>query len=207
MTGLAITRPRTGATAAVTATLGLAAVAWIVALREMDGMDMGYATDLGSAVSFAGAWIPMMAAMMLPGAAPAALRVARAGGRTFWFVAAYLASWAAVGIGVYLLYAPHGALAAGAVTVAAGLYELTPLKRRCRELCREDTRSGLGFGAHCIGSSLGLMAMFVALGVMNIAWMVVVTGVVLAQKLLPPRAAIDVPLAFAIVVLGLIVAA
>jgi predicted metal-binding membrane protein len=206
MTGLAIARRRTGATAALTATLGLAAVAWIVALREMDGMDMGYTTDLGSAASFAGAWIPMMAAMMLPGAAPAAARVARAGGRTSWFVAAYLAVWAALGVAVYILYAPHGALAAGAVTIAAGLYELTPLKRRCRELCREDTRSGVGFGVHCIGSSLGLMAMFVALGVMNIAWMVVVTAVVLAQKLLPPRAAIDVPLALAIVAVGLIVA-
>jgi predicted metal-binding membrane protein len=40
---------------------------------------------------------------------------------------------------------------------------------------------------------------------MNIAWMAVVTVVVLAQKLLPPRASIDVPLALAIVVLGLIV--
>jgi predicted metal-binding membrane protein len=203
MTGLAITRRSTGATAALTATLGLAAVAWVVALRQMAGMDMGYATDLGSAASFAGAWIPMMAAMMLPGAAPAALRV---GARVPVFLTAYLAVWAAVGVAVYVLYAPHGALAAGAVTIAAGLYELTPLKRRCRELCREDTRSGLGFGVHCIGSSLGLMAMFVALGVMNIAWMVVVTVVVLAQKLLPLRAAIDVPLALAIVVLGLIVA-
>jgi predicted metal-binding membrane protein len=183
--------------------LALAALAWIVSLHEMSGMDMGYATELGSATTFAAVWIPMMAAMMLPGAAPAALRV---GGRAPVFLAAYLAVWAAVGVAVYLVYAPHGALAAGAVTIAAGLYELTRLKRRCRELCRADTGSGLGFGVHCIGSSVGLMAMFVALGVMNIAWMVVVTVVVLAQKLLPPRAAIDVPLALAIVVLGLIVA-
>jgi predicted metal-binding membrane protein len=205
MTGLTIARPRTGATAALTATLGLAAVAWVVALRQMDGMDMGYSTELGSAASFAAVWIPMTAAMMLPGAAPAALRVARAGGRTPLFVASYLAVWVVTGLAVYVLYAPHGALAAGAVTIAAGLYELTPLKRRCRELCRADTRSGLGFGVFCIGSSVGLMAMFVALGVMNIAWMAVVTVVVLAQKLLPPRASIDVPLALAIVVLGLIV--
>ena len=50
------------------------------------------------------------------------------------------------------------------------------------------------------------MAMFVALGVMSLAWMTVVTVVVLAQKLVPPRASIDVPLALAIVTLGLIVA-
>jgi predicted metal-binding membrane protein len=207
MTGLALTGRRTGATtAALVTTLGLAAVAWVVALRQMDGMDMGYATELGSATSFAGVWIAMMAAMMLPGSAPVTVRRARAEGRVALFVASYLAVWAAVGIAVYAVYGPHSALAAGAVTVAAGLYELTPLKRRCRERCREDTGSGLALGVHCVGASIGLMAMFVALGVMSVAWMVVVAIVVLAQKLLPPRASIDVPLALAIVVLGLIIA-
>jgi predicted metal-binding membrane protein len=188
---------------AAAATVALGAVAWVVALHRMDGMDMGYATELGSAGSFAVAWISMMAAMMLPGAVPAALRHA---GRVPAFVAGYLAVWAAVGVAVYALYRPHGAVAAGAVTVAAGLYELTPLKRDCRRHCREHVRSGLELGVHCVGSSIGLMAMFVALGVMNVAWMAVVAAVVLVQKLLPPRAAIDVPLALAIVALGLIVA-
>jgi predicted metal-binding membrane protein len=195
----------TGRRTALVVTLGLSGVAWIVALREMDGMDMGYATELGSAASFAGVWIAMMAAMMLPGAAPAAVRVARSDGRVTPFLGSYLAVWAAVGVAVYVVYHPHGALAAGAVTVAAGLYELTPLKRRCRERCRED-RSGLEFGVHCVGASIGLMAVFVALGVMSAAWMAVVAVLVAAQKLLPPRASIDVPLALAIVVLGLIVA-
>jgi predicted metal-binding membrane protein len=173
----------------------------------MRGMDMGSATELGPAASFGGAWIAMMAAMMLPGAAPVTLRRARAHGRVARFVAAYLAVWAAVGVAVYAAYIPHGAFAAGAVTVAAGLYELTSLKRRCRERCREETRSGLALGVHCVGASIGLMAMFVALGVMSVAWMVVVAVVVLAQKLFPPSASIDVPVALAIVVLGLIVAA
>jgi predicted metal-binding membrane protein len=204
MTGLVMPGRRTGATTA--ALIGLSAVAWILALRQMDGMDMGYATDLGSAASFAAVWISMMAAMMLPGAAPAAARVARTGGRVQRFVAAYLAVWAAVGVGVYAVYHPHGALAAGALTVAAGLYELTPLKRACRERCRDHLQSGLEFGLHCVGSSIGLMAVFVALGVMSVAWMAVVAAVALAQKLLPPRASIDVPVALAIVALGLIVA-
>jgi predicted metal-binding membrane protein len=198
MSGLVLTGRRSGA---VAATLGLAAVSWVVALRAMDGMDMGYATELGPATSFAGIWVAMMAAMMLPGAAPAAVRVPRVAP----FVATYLAVWAAVGLAVYAVYQPHGALAAGAVTVAAGLYELTPFKRRCRERCRED-RSGLAFGVHCVGASLGLMAMFVALGVMNVAWMAVVAVLVALQKLLPPRLRIDVPLALAIVALGLFVA-
>jgi predicted metal-binding membrane protein len=184
------------------ALLGLAAVAWLIALRDMDGMDMGYATELGSATSFVLAWTAMMAAMMLPGSVPVIVRHRRVAG----FVAAYLAVWVAVGVAVYLVYVPHGALAAGAVTIAAGLYELTPLKRRCRERCRTETGSGLALGVHCVGSSLGLMAMFVALGVMSVAWMLVVAAVVVAQKLLPPSASIDVPLALAIVALGLIVA-
>jgi predicted metal-binding membrane protein len=144
-----------------------------------------------------------MAAMMLPGTVPVTVRRARG---IAPFVAAYLAVWTVVGVAVYLVYAPHGALAAGLVVIAAGLYELTPLKRRCRERCREETGSGLVLGIHCVGASLGLMAMFVALGVMNVAWMLVVAAVVLAQKLLPPRAAIDVPIALAIIAIGLNVA-
>jgi predicted metal-binding membrane protein len=188
-------------TRAPLAVLGLAAAAWLIALRAMDGMDMGSATELGPAGSFAIAWIAMMAAMMLPGAVPAASRAARVAP----FLATYLAVWAAVGAAVYAAYEPHGALAAGAETVVAGLYELTPLKRRCRERCRED-RSGLAFGVHCVGASIGLMAMFVALGVMSVAWMAIVAALVAAQKLLPPKASFDVPLALAIVGLGLIVA-
>jgi NAD(P)-dependent dehydrogenase (short-subunit alcohol dehydrogenase family) len=52
--------------AALAATLGLAAAAWVVAVRQMDGMDMGVATELGSLAFFVAAWVPMMAAMMLP---------------------------------------------------------------------------------------------------------------------------------------------
>jgi predicted metal-binding membrane protein len=50
--------------------------------------------------------------------------------------------------------------------------------------------------------SIGLMLMLLALGVMSITWMAVIAVIVTAQKLLPVRAAIDVPLALAIVALG-----
>ena len=60
--------------------------------------------------------------------------------------------------------------------------------------CRETARSGFGFGLCCMGSSAGLMAMLVALGVMSIGWMAVIAVLVTAQKLLPARAALDVPL-------------
>ena len=94
-------------------------------------------------------------------------------------------------------------MAAGAVTVAAGLYELTPLKRHFRRRCRDNVRSGFGFGLCCAGSSVGLMVMLVALGVMSVTWMFVIAVLVLAQKLLPAKAAVDVPLALAIIGLGI----
>ena len=47
--------------------------------------------------------------------------------------------------------------------------------------------------------------MLIALGVMSVAWMSVVAVLVFGQKLLPPRAAIDIPLALAIVGLGIVI--
>jgi len=49
------------------------------------------------------------------------------------------------------------------------------------------------------------MLMMVALGVMSVTWMAVAAGVVVAQKLLPSRASIDVPVAIAIAALGIAV--
>lgn len=204
----ALTSAGTGATAALTATLGLAAAAWVVTVRQMDGMDMGVATRLGSFAFFAAVWVPMMAAMMLPGAAPAVLRRAQASGRVRavpLFVGSYLAVWALVGVAVYALYRPHGSLAAGVVVIAAGIYEFTPVKRHFRGRCREGLGSGFGFGLCCVGSSIGLMLMLVVLGVMSLPWMCVITVLVLAQKLLPAKAALDVPLALAILGLGVLI--
>ena len=86
--------------------------------------------------------------------------------------------------------------------IAAGVYEFTPLKRYFRRRCRDRVRSGLEFGLCCAGSSIGLMAMLVALGVMSVTWMSVIAVLVLGQKLLSAKAAVDVPLALAIVGLG-----
>jgi predicted metal-binding membrane protein len=205
----AMTSAKTAATAAVvTATLGLAAASWFVAVRQMNGMDMGAATQLGSFAFFVALWVSMMAAMMLPGAAPAVLRRAHFTGHLRavpLFVGSYLAVWTLVGVAVYTLYRPHGSFVAGAVAIAAGVYEFTPLKQHFRWRCRESVRSGFEFGLYCVGSSIGLMLMLVALGVMSVTWMSVIAGLVLAQKLLPAKAAIDVPLALAIVGLGLLI--
>jgi predicted metal-binding membrane protein len=196
-------------TAAFTATLGLAAASWVVAVWQMNGMDMGAATELGSLGFFAALWISMMTAMMLPSAAPAVLRHVRARRRVLAgapFVCSYLAVWAFVGAAVYAVYRPHGAVAAAAVVIAAGVYEFTPLKRHFRRRCRESVRSGFEFGLCCVGSSIGLMLMLVVLGIMSVIWMAVITVVVFAQKLLPAKAAVDVPLALMIVGLGIWIA-
>ena len=195
------------AAAALTATLGLAAACWVVSVWQMTGMDMGVATRLGSFAFFTAVWVAMMAAMMLPGAAPAVARAARAGGlRTVpLFAGSYLAVWALAGAVVFAAYRPHGTAVAGVVTIAAGAYEFTPLKRHFRRRCRETAGSGFGFGLCCVGSSIGLMAMLVVVGVMSAGWMAVIAVLVTAQKLLPPRAALDVPLALAIVAFGVLI--
>jgi predicted metal-binding membrane protein len=203
-----MTSARTAATAAALTTLALAAASWVVAVRQMNGMDMGVATELGSFAFFAALWVSMMAAMMLPGAAPAVSRHTHASGRVRavpLFVGSYLAVWTLVGVAVYALYRPHGSSAAGAVAIAAGLYELTPLKQHFRRRCRERVRSGLEFGLACVGSSIALTLMLVALGVMSVTWMSVIAVLVVAQKLLPAKAAVDVPLALAIVGLGILI--
>lgn len=167
----------------------------------MTGMAMGPALA---------ASVPMTAAMMLPSAVPAIARHARERDGVLaapLFAGSYLGIWALVALAICLLYQPPDAVAAGALIVGAGLYELTPLKRECRRRCRERVRSGLRLGVSCLGSSIGLMLVLVAVDVMSVVLMCAVAVVVLAQKLLPPRPAVDVPLALAIVALGVVITA
>jgi predicted metal-binding membrane protein len=206
--GLVTRRSAAATPAALIVTLGIAAASWVVSARQMSGMDMGVATQLGSLGFFVVLWVLMMAAMMLPGAVPAVVRRAHTSGQVRagpLFVGSYLAVWTLVGLAVYALYRPHGSVAAGAVAIAAGVYELTPLKQQCRRRCRDSVGSGFQFGLYCVGSSIGLMLILVALSVMSIAWMSVITVLVLAQKLVPGKAGLDVPLALAIVGLGVLI--
>ncbi len=127
----------------------------------------------------------MMAAMMLPGALPTVLHFARVHGRALaapFFAASYVAVW-----------------------IAAGIYELTPFKRSCRRRCRETVRSGFELGIYCVGSSVGLMVVLVALGVMSLTWMAVIAALVFVQKLVPPTRFVDIPVAVAILTVGSIV--
>jgi predicted metal-binding membrane protein len=155
-------------------------------------------------------FILMTAAMMLPSAVPAIARRARDGAGALAaprFAGTYLGVWALAGLAMWLLYQPPGAAASGALLIGAGVYELTPVKRQCRRRCLERVRSGARFGALCFGSSIGLMLVLVAVNVMSVALMLAIAAIVLAQKIFPPSPALDLPLALAIVGLGIATAA
>jgi predicted metal-binding membrane protein len=200
-----------------------AAVAWGVTVDRMRGMDAGPGTDLGGLGWYVGIWVTMTAAMMLPSAVPAAGDVARLARRnlTVLFVAGYLAVWTVYGLAAYGLYRflssldtswlawdGRGPWVAGAVIVGAGIYELTPLKRRSLRRCRSAghpesaLRSGLAHGLDCVGCSGGLMAILFVLGVMSLLWMALVAVAIFAEKVLPHGARLAAPLSVALVALG-----
>jgi predicted metal-binding membrane protein len=205
-------------------TLALAGAAWALTVHRMQGMDAGPGTALGGLGWFVGVWVVMMAAMMLPAVAPAVARVRGAG----LFLVGYLAAWTLAGVAAYGLFEGVRALdlswlawhrggrwLAGAVIVGAALYELTPAKRACLARCRaaaadrgvDGVAGGLRYGAGCFGCSWAMMAALFALGVMSVGWMVLVAGMIAAERLLPWPAAAMRAIALLLVVLGVAVAA
>jgi predicted metal-binding membrane protein len=86
------------------AVLGLAVGAWVLAADRMAGMDAGPGTELGSLGWFALTWLVMMAAMMLPVAAPMLVAFGRravAADATGAFAGGYLLAWLAAGLAFY----------------------------------------------------------------------------------------------------------
>jgi predicted metal-binding membrane protein len=129
--------------------------------------------------------VPLMAAMMLPGAVPATVRAARASERSLTaplFAGSYLVIWALVGLAIYELYMPPAPAVAAVLIAAAVAYELTPQARACRRRCRAERRSGVRFAAWCLGSSIGLMAVLVAIDPMSLPLMAGIAAVALIQK-------------------------
>ena len=207
--------------------VGGAVAAWAVTVDRMRGMDAGPGTDLGGLGWYLGIWVTMTAAMMLPSAAPAARHVALLARRvpTLLFTGGYLAVWTGYGLLAYgvfrlvtsfdigwLAWNRGGPYAAGVVIVAAGLYELTPLKqlslRRCRSARQPVSalRSGLAHGVDCVGCSGALMAVLFALGAMSLFWMAVVAVAIFAEKVLPHGTRLAPVFAVALVALGIWVA-
>lgn len=162
-------------------------------------------------------WLLMAVAMMLPTAMPAIDLYARLsrrmeggpGPRIALFVAGYLVAWGGFGavaaLGqVGLAMVPGDAVpaivAAGIVLVLAGLYQISAMKRRCLDLCRNPMlffmsrwteshigtlRLGISHGAICVGCCAGLMALMFVTGAMNLVWMAILGLAMLGEKLLP----------------------
>jgi predicted metal-binding membrane protein len=168
-------------------------------------------------------WIAMMTGMMLPSAAPLLLLYAgavrhrdgsRAAARAVYaMTAGYLTVWIAFSVcatllqralASLLLLSPMmvltSAFLSGALLIAAGVYQLTPLKSHCLAWCsapvdfltrrwrreRGGFRLGLEHGALCAGCCWALMLLLFAGGVMNVAVIGVLTAMVLIEKLARP---------------------
>jgi predicted metal-binding membrane protein len=219
---------------------GLAAAGWLWTADEMQGMDGGPWTELGTLGWFAGVWVVMMAAMMFPSVAPtvalySSMTKRRSPIAPLLFTSGYLAAWTSIGAlafavatagdrisGDVLAWDRAGRWIAGGTLIVAAVYELTPLKDVCLGKCRSPLgfllgswRSGpLGalemgarHGAWCIGCCWALMASLFALGVMSLAWMAVVAGLIAFEKLIPSRRAAVYGTATILFVLGVLLLA
>jgi predicted metal-binding membrane protein len=222
-----------------------AALQWLPAISpgDMAGMGMapaGWSTaELLLAVSM---WWVMMVAMMLPAAAPVILLYARAGAAQGaapstpgWFLAGYLAVWGLFSLAAAALQdglQRFGVLApmtmeasarwlAAAILVAAGLYQLSPLKEACLARCRNPAaflsrhyrpgrvgavRMGAIHGAFCLGCCWLLMALLFVGGVMNLAWIALLTLLVAGEKLLPGGRLLGLAAGLGFIVWGALIA-
>jgi predicted metal-binding membrane protein len=206
---------------------GMVAISWIYLLTGagMPKMDMGGGKvmlmpppswSVGYAAIIFVMWTVMMVAMMLPSAAPTIVRVAnRAHGLSIamFFTAGYLIVW--TGFSAVATMAQWGfdsahvlsdsmalrsEVAAGLIVVAAGLYQLSPVKRNCLRRCCSSkyllgddrttgpsaaVRQGISYGVSCLGCCWALMCLLFVVGVMNIIWIAAIAVWVLAEKTLP----------------------
>jgi predicted metal-binding membrane protein len=168
-------------------------------------------------------WTVMMLAMMVPSAAPMILMFAVINRRraepqspvvrTWSFLLGYLVVWTAYSaLAALTQWALHGAALlspmmvgtsrylGGGLLVAAGVYQLTPLKRACMVTCRSPVSflmtewrdghagamvMGLHHGLYCVGCCWALMALLFVAGVMNLVWIAALATLVMLEKLVP----------------------
>jgi predicted metal-binding membrane protein len=140
----------------------------------------------------------------------------------------YVAVWTAAGLPVYayaLFADTAGSLATvlpALLLVVGGIYQFTPLKRICHVRCSSplfflmhNWRSGaagalrLGglHGVDCLGCCAGLMVGLVALGMMNLAWMLTAAVIIFVEKTIPGSHCIARPLGVVMVAGGVVLLA
>jgi predicted metal-binding membrane protein len=137
----------------------------------------------------------------------------------------YVIVWASVGLPVYAYNAfasAAGSLAAvlpALLLIVGGAYQFTPLKRICHARCSSPLfflmqnwrpgmhgalRLGAIHGVDCLGCCAGLMVGLVALGMMNLAWMLTAAVIIFAEKTIPNSHRIARPLGVVMVVGGMV---
>ncbi len=132
------------------------------------------------------------------------------------FAAGYLAVWTTFSVAATLLQAAlqsamlvtpmmasNSAWLSGILLILAGIYQWLPIKDTCLQKCRAPLsyflfswrpghwgafRMGAGHGAYCVGCCWALMLLLFTAGVMNLLWIAVIAGFVLAEKLVPAGA-------------------
>ena len=179
-------------------------------------------------------WWLMMIAMMLPSAAPAILLYSRiretkyetsAIAQTWVFLTGYLAVWLffsviaafAQRLATGPSMALHSKAAEGALLIAAGVYQLSPVKSACVRQCRSPAefltrrwrpgldgavRLGISHGAYCLGCCWMLMTLLFVGGIMNLLWIAGLTLLVAAEKLLSRGDLVRIASAIALLVWG-----
>jgi predicted metal-binding membrane protein len=169
----------------------------------------------GGAPAYLGIWVAMTAAMMLPSSAPMLLLVDRLShSATPPFALGYVATWAAAGIAAYVATSRLHWHAAAAALVAAGLYQLVPLRHACLQRCRNPLAFlrahaseppflvGARHGAFCVGCCAGLMVLLLVVGMTSAVWMGVVGLAMLVEKTAPHGERLALPTAAALVTAG-----
>ncbi len=138
----------------------------------------------------------------------------------------YVAVWAAAGLPIYAYdllasgaRATLATLLPGLLLIAGGAYQLTGLKGSCHTRCSTPLfflmqnwrpgangamRLGVLHGVDCVGCCAGVMVGLVALGMMNVAWMLTAAFIIFAEKTLPSSHRIALPLGVVMVAGGLV---
>ena len=214
---------------AAAATLAIAAFGWLVVLGQA-GMATSMTAGWSAAANFRIMWAAMIVAMMLPSAVPVVVRLARvgAGPRTAVFLLVYLAIWSGMGVLAFALNAalssfPNGIRmpAGGVVLVIGGVYWFSRFRKRTETTCRtigghsqlvgevttaDVVRTGATYSMSCVACTGGLMAALVVIGISNLFWMVVLSGMVLVYKVLPRPGGLGLVTAVTLVAAGLVIA-
>jgi predicted metal-binding membrane protein len=199
------------------ALLAVAALGWWWSVHAAHAMSSSMGMDAVSAAAFLAGWVAMMAAMMLPAVLPVVRLYARAAARgtvapIAFFLAGYGVVWSAIGLPAFVAWkALNAPLAdassaagrvAGAVLVAAAIYQLSPLKAVCLRHCRSPLSFFMQHGTHldrpsgaavagarhglfCLGCCWMLMAVLVAFGTMQLWWMAGLAALILLEKVSP----------------------